>query len=51
MKNNTTTKKDFDCIQFVSEQRDRIARITKDMTPEEIVAYFNTAAQSSDLSR
>jgi len=50
MKNNTTTKKDFDCIQYVSEQRERIATITKDMTPEEVIEYLNTA-QSSDLSR
>jgi hypothetical protein len=46
---NTTTEKNFDCVQFVREQRDRIAEITKDMTPEEVVAYFKTVTQSSDL--
>jgi hypothetical protein len=49
MENNTTTEKDFDCIKFVNEQRERIAAVTKDMTTEEVVAYFKKASENSKL--
>ena len=37
----TITKKDFDCVETVRKERDRIARDTEGKSPEEILAYFN----------
>lgn len=34
--------KDFDCVQFMREARDRITAQTADMTVEERVRWFNT---------
>ncbi len=51
METNTTIKKDFDCVQFVREQRERISDTIKDMSPDEIVAHFNKVAKTSDLRK
>ena len=36
----TTTKKDYDCVQAVRKERERIARETEGKTPKEILQYF-----------
>ena len=33
-------KRTFDAVKFMREQRDRISKDTMDLSPEEIVAYF-----------
>ncbi|WP_373497660.1 hypothetical protein [Aquiflexum sp.] len=33
-------KKTFDAVKFMREQRDRISKDIMDLSPEEIVAYF-----------
>jgi hypothetical protein len=35
-----TKKKTFDAVKFMREQRERISKDIMDMSPEEIVAYF-----------
>jgi len=35
-----TTKKSFDAVKFMREQRDRISKEIMDLSPEEIVKYF-----------
>ena len=35
-----TKKKTFDAVKFMREQRDRISKDIMDLSPEEIVAYF-----------
>jgi hypothetical protein len=37
----TTTKKTFDAVKFMREQRDRLSEKLSKMTKEEIVEYFN----------
>ncbi len=34
------TKKSFDAVKFMREQRDRISKEIMNLTPEEIVEYF-----------
>jgi len=36
----TTTKKDFDCVQSVRMERERIAKETEGKSPKEILEYF-----------
>lgn len=36
----TTIKKDYDCVQAVRKERERIARETEGKSPKEIVEYF-----------
>jgi hypothetical protein len=36
----TTTKKEYDCVQAVRKERERIARETEGKSPKEIIAYF-----------
>ena len=38
----TTTKKIFDAVKFMREQRDRLSEILSKMTKEEILEYFRT---------
>ena len=38
----TTTKKIFDAVNFMREQRDRLSKILSKMTKEEILEYFMT---------
>lgn len=35
-----TTKKSFDAVKFMREQRDRISKDIMNLSPEEIVKYF-----------
>lgn len=37
---NDIKEKSFDAVKFMREQRDRITRDIMDLSPEEIVAYF-----------
>lgn len=34
------TKKNFDAVEFMLEQRDRISKEIMDLSPEDIVKYF-----------
>jgi hypothetical protein len=34
-------KKTFDAVKFMREQRDRISKDIMDLSPEEIVSYFD----------
>ena len=36
----TTIRKDYDCVQSVRKERERIARETEGKSPQEIVEYF-----------
>lgn len=36
-----TTKKTFDAVKFMREQRDRISKEIMNLSPEEIVKYFD----------
>jgi len=36
----TTTKKSFDAVKFMREQRDRLSEKLSRMTKQEIVEYF-----------
>ena len=36
----TTIKKDYDCVQAVRIERERIARDTEGKSPQEILEYF-----------
>ena len=36
----TTTKKDYDCVQSIRKERERIARETEGKSPKEILDYF-----------
>ena len=38
-------KKTFDAVKFMREQRDRISKDIMDLSPEEIVAYFDKKAK------
>jgi len=49
MKDKTTTKKDFDCVQFVRDIRDQSSEQLFQMSPEEVVAYFKKASENSTL--
>ena len=35
------TKKSFDAVKFMREQRDRISKEIMNLSPEEIVKYFD----------
>ena len=36
----TTTKKDYDCVQAVRVERERMAKETEGKSPQEILEYF-----------
>ncbi|MEX0811294.1 MAG: hypothetical protein WD048_03690 [Chitinophagales bacterium] len=40
MKTKKTTKKTFDAVKFMREQRDRITKDIMHLSPEEIIKYF-----------
>jgi hypothetical protein len=46
-----TKKKSFDAVRFMREQRDRISKDTADMTPEEVVAYFEQRRNSESAKK
>ena len=39
------TKKTFDSVKFMREQRDRISKDIMNLSPEEIVKYFEKKAK------
>lgn len=39
-------KKTFDAVKFMREQRNRISKDIMDLSPEEIVAYFEERTKS-----
>ena len=43
----TTTKKTFDAVKFMREQRDKLSEKLSKMTKEEIVEYFKRRKQES----
>jgi hypothetical protein len=45
MKTNVKTEKDFDAVKYMREQRDRISREIKDLTPEQRIEYFRKKAE------
>jgi len=45
----TTTKKDYDCVQAVRKERERIAKDTEGKLPEEILEYFRRKKESRRL--
>jgi hypothetical protein len=42
----TVTKKKFDCVKSVREQRKRIASDTEGMSPQEIITYFQNRSKA-----
>lgn len=36
-----TTKKSFDAVKYMREQRDRISKELMNLSPEEVVKYFD----------
>ena len=47
--NSTKTEKDFDCIKMKREIQAKNYEETKDMTSEEVSAYFKKKSQNSTL--
>lgn len=43
------TKKDFDAVQFMREQRDKMSAELSEMTKEEIIAYFKKIRTESRI--
>jgi len=42
-------KKTFDAVKFMREQRDRISKEIMDLSPEEIVKYFEQKDKKANL--
>lgn len=49
MEDKVIKKKDFDCVKFVREQRDKNAEMFNKMTSEEIIAYLKKAGEQSGI--
>ena len=45
----TTTKKTFDAVKFMREQRDKLSEKLSKMTKEEIVEYFRKKKLESSI--
>ena len=43
----TITKKDYDCVQTLRKERERISRETEGMSPKEILEYFRLKKEKS----
>ncbi len=43
------TKKTFDAVKFMREQRDRISKEIMNLSPEEIVKYFEQKDRKANL--
>lgn len=41
------TKKSFDAVKFMRQQRDRISQEIMDLSPEEIVKYFEKRSKTT----
>ena len=46
----TTTKKEFDCVESVRKERDRIASDTEGKSAKEILEYFRKRKEKSAKS-
>ncbi|WP_373524298.1 hypothetical protein [Aquiflexum sp.] len=44
-------KKTFDAVKFMREQRNRISKDIMDLSPEEIVAYFEGKTTSDKMNK
>ncbi len=44
-----TTEKTFDAVKFMREQRDRITKEIIDLSPEEIVEYFEDNSAEEEV--
>ena len=44
------TQNTFDAVKFMREQRDRISRDIMNLSPEEIVKYFEKKDRKSNMS-
>ena len=45
MKTEIKAKKKFDAVKFMREQRDRVSKIIKGMTPAEELEYFKKKSE------
>lgn len=45
----TTTKKNYDCVQAVRRERERIAKETEGKSPKEILAYFKRKKKENTI--
>ena len=45
-----TTKKTFDAVQFMRDQRDRITKDIMNLSPKEIVKYFERKTKQNNTS-
>ena len=45
MKTNVKTEKEFDAVNYMRQERDRISREIKGMTPEQQIEYFRKKAE------
>ncbi|GHT26789.1 hypothetical protein FACS189432_01890 [Bacteroidia bacterium] len=44
-----TTEKQFDAVQFMRQQRNRLSEMLSKMTKEEIVEYFRDKAEKTTM--
>ena len=45
------TKKTFDAVKFMREQRDRISKDIMNLSPEEIVQYFDDRQKQQNRAK
>ena len=45
MKTRVKTEKEFDAVKYMRQERDRISKEIKDMTPEQQIEYFRKKSE------
>ncbi|MEO5601809.1 MAG: hypothetical protein ABIR06_12865 [Cyclobacteriaceae bacterium] len=45
MKTNVKIEKEFDAVKYMRQERDRISREIKDLTPEQQLEYFRKKSE------
>lgn len=45
MKTNVKTEKEFDAVKYMRQERDRISREIKDLTPDQRIEYFRKKSE------
>lgn len=45
MKTKTKSEKKFDAVEFMRQQRDRVSKTIKGMTPEQELEYFKKKSE------
>jgi hypothetical protein len=45
MKTKVQTEKDFDAVKYMRQERDRISKEIKDLTPEQRLEYFRKKSE------